>query len=233
MPPANPGLTPVMMQVVTEASTLAYTAVSRLKERYPAPITYQDIIDYLLPNTQQGNVELIRLFRLSLQKNGEVAYDVRADTYRYKPPYDVSNAEELLAALQAQDLYKGMLYDELKPGWPDCLVVLNKLADEHKIIIHRHKKDKQPKIIWPDDPSLYVDLKDEFRDIATRVALPDVDKIRVELSAMQSRAAGEAPKPVSATNAKGKGPKKVRRGQKVTNTHMQALDAIMKGYNKK
>ena len=233
MPATTSGLTPAMMAQANEANALAYAAVTRMKERHPARLPYQDILDYLLPNDQQSNAELTRLLRLSLQKNGEVAYDPVGNTYRYKPPYDITNAEELLAALQGQELYKGIQFSELKPGWPDCLGTINKLAEERKIIVHRQKKDKQPKLIWADDPALYVDLSEEFRVIANRVPLPDVDKIRLELAGMQSRAAGEAPKPVNAANAKTKGPKKVRRGQKVTNTHMQALDAIMKGYGKK
>lgn len=227
------GLTDAMKAMAAEASTLSYSAVSRLKDRYPKAVPYQEMIDYLLPIDKQANAELIRYFRLSLQRNPEVSYDIKSDSYRYKPPYDISSAEELLAELQSQDLYKGILYDELKQGWPNCLAVLNQLADEHKILIHRHKKDKQPKIIWADDPALYVHLDSEFLLKANGVKLPDENKIRIELSAMQSRAAGEAPKPVVNANANKKGPKKVRRGQKVTNTHMQALDAIMKGYGKK
>jgi transcription initiation factor TFIIE subunit beta len=234
MPAAMSGLTDAMKAMAAEASTLSYSAVSRLKDRYPKAVPYQEMIDYLLPNDKQSNTELIRYFRLSLQKNPEVSYDIKSDTYRYKPPYDIASAEELIAELQRQDLYKGIHYDELKQGWANCLPVLNQLAEEHKILIHRHKKDKQPKIIWANDPALYVHLDDEFLEKANLGSkLPDADKIRLELGAMQSRAAGETQKPVVAANAGKKGQKKVRRGQKVTNTHMQALDAIMKGYGKK
>jgi transcription initiation factor TFIIE subunit beta len=223
------GLTEAMKAMAADASTLSYSAVNRLKDRYPKAVPYQEMLDYLLPVDKQNNAELIRYFRLSLQKNPEVSYDTKADTYRYKPPYDINNSEELLAELQRQTLYKGILYDELKQGWPDCLAVVNQLDEQHKILVHRHKKDKQPKIIWPDDPSLYIKLDDEFRLIATNQKPPDENKIRAELTAMQSRAAGEAPKPVTNANAGKKGPKKVRRGNKVTNVHMQNLDAMMRG----
>lgn len=222
-----------MLAQVNEANLKAIEAVDRLKLRHPTPQPYQDLINFLFSKIEQSNTELVRLLKLSLQRNSQVAYDPVANTYRYKPPYEIANTEELLAALHGQELYKGIPFNQLKQGWPDCLDTINKLAQEHKIIVTRQKKDKLPKLIWADDPELYVDLNDEFRLIANRVSLPDVDKIRVELAGMQSRAAGEAPKPLNATNAKAKAPKKVRRGQKVTNTHMQALDSLMKGYGKK
>jgi transcription initiation factor TFIIE subunit beta len=227
MATATPGLTPAMRELASQASSTSFAAVTRLKQHYPNSIPYQDLIDYLLSVQQQSDTELLRLFRLSLQKHREVTYDSKAHSYRYKPPYEISSAGELLRELQRQDLYKGIPYDELKQGWPECLVTLNQLADEHKVLIHRHKKDKIPKTIWPDDPSLYVKLDEKFCSIANGVPLPDVDKIRVELGGMQSRAAGEAPKPINASTDK-KPKKKARRGQKVTNTHMQALESYMK-----
>lgn len=216
-----------MRDLASHASSTSFAAVTRLKKHYPNAIPYQEIVDYSMPVHEQSNTELLRYFKLALQKHREVTYDSKANTYRYKPPYEISNPDELLRELQRQDLYKGISYDELKQGWPDCLGTINQLADEHKILIHRHKKDRLPKTIWPDDPTLYVQLEAEFIDHANKTPLPDVDKIRVELGGMQSRAAGEAPKPINAATDK-KPKKKVRRGQKVTNTHMQALEAYMK-----
>ncbi|ETN37734.1 uncharacterized protein HMPREF1541_07357 [Cyphellophora europaea CBS 101466] len=225
-------LTPAMRQQAVESSALAFAAIARLKDRYPSSISYQDLLDYLLPNDKQDNDALLRYFNLSLRKNPEVSFDPKANTYRYKPPYDVANAEELLALLQRQELRQGIPYDKLKHGWPDCLETLNQLEREHKILITRQKKDRIPRFIWADEPSLYVRLEPEFVQEWKKISLPNPDKIRVELAAMQSKAAGEAPKPLNAAVTKPKA-KKVRRGNKVTNTHMLHLDAISKGYSKK
>jgi hypothetical protein len=222
-----------LRETSNRAGVLTHQGYERLREAYPASLSQQDLLSYLMSQQEQANTTLVNIFTTVFRKHSSVNWNPKTGQYRYQPPYDISTATELLQFLQEQELAKPIPVEELKKGWADCVVEINKLDKEHKIIVLRHKKDQSPRMIWANDPTLYAEIDKENVEKWHKISLPNPDDIRIELGKMSSKAAGQAPKPINAPQAKTKGPKKSRRGVKVTNTHMLALDATFKKLNKR
>lgn len=207
-------------EISLHAREMTHDAINRLKDSFPKAISAQDLISFLVP--KQADPGLVDFFFKTFKRSSVVSWKEKENTYRFKPPYDISSAEELLKYFQQQDIAKGIPIPELQQGWKDCVSVVNDLDDQHKIIVLRHKKDRSPRMIWGNDPTLYAPLDEVFIQKWKAIALPGENEIRDKLKAMSSRAAGDAPKPVFVDKVKAK--KKVRRGHKVTNVSEPRTD---------
>lgn len=212
-----------LTKISLRSRTMALQATDRLKELYPQAVSVADLLSYLMNVAEQSDGRLVDFFFKTFKRNGTVNWNEKENTYRYKPPYDVSSPEELLKYFQEQEIAKGIPITELQLGWKDCIPAIDQLDREHKLIVLRNKKDQSPRMIWANDPTLYAPLDDEYVKKWFSVSLPGEDEIRTKLQAMSSKAAGEAPR-VFQEGGKAKAKKKVRRGHKITNTHMQFLE---------
>ncbi|KAL2431585.1 hypothetical protein ABEF95_011782 [Exophiala dermatitidis] len=197
-------------------------ALARLKEKYPETISWDELLAYVLPAHQRADQDQIVKFRTFLNVNPKVNYDAAADTYKFKPTYNIASADDLLKYLQNQDSALGISVRDLKDGWPDVEETIDRLEAQHKLLVVRNKKDHHPRMVWLDDPTLVAPLDQEFKDIWLQIPLPSVEDTIKELRRMNHKSTGEPARPDTATRPKEK-KKKVRRGQKITNIHMQGL----------
>lgn len=190
----------------------------------PGWYTLDKIVAYLnLKVEDQVTIsQLQRMFR-SPNPTNRVEWNPKDDTYRYKPKYDVRNADDLKKYLQNQKSAGGLAVKDLKDGWPDAPATINEMEKKKEILVGRHSKDKAPKTVWINDPSLMSTMDPEFRADWHKIQLPpNPDDLRGKLLAAGLKPSSEPRKPREAgpKEKKRKGP---RRGGKQTNTHMAAI----------
>lgn len=205
----------------SDARTNVIYAIDRLKEKFPASIPSQELISYVLPHPKRHDEQAVKLFKTLLGVNPKISFDPATENYRFKPEYDISSPDDLLRFLQCQDSSKGIHVRDLKEGWPDVQEAINVLDKEHKLLVTRNKKDSQPRMVWANDPTLFVPLDQEFKEIFNQIPLPSVEDTITALTKMNYKTTG-APASKEVTKVEKK-KKKVRRGVKVTNVHMQGL----------
>ncbi|KIX02066.1 uncharacterized protein Z518_08005 [Rhinocladiella mackenziei CBS 650.93] len=205
----------------SDARTNVVYAADRLKEKFPESISWDDLVAFVLPAHKRSE-EQTELFRRFLQVNPRVSYDATTDSYTFKPLHNIASADGLLKFLQNQESALGINVRELKDGWNDVEETIDRLEAEHRLLVIRNKKDHHPRMVWIDDPTLDAPLDQEFKDIWSQVALPSVEDTIKELRRMNHKSTGEPARPDVVAKPK-KEKKKVRRGQKITNVHMQGL----------
>jgi transcription initiation factor TFIIE subunit beta len=203
-----------------DARTNVIFAIERLKEKSPASISTQDLISYVLPIHKREDEAQITRFKQFLKVNSKVQYDPKTDSYSFKPIHSIYNASDLLAFLQAQDTALGIPVRDLKDGWPNVEETIDKLERQHKILVARNKKDNHPRMVWADDSTLVAPLDQEFKDLWHKIPLPSTEDVIKELQRQKFTTAGNVAEPKAAPKAEKK-KKKVRRGAKITNIHIQ------------
>lgn len=209
-------------------------AQDHLKEKFPSPVTFEDILAYLsLPVDLQKHKALIKR---ALQDHHRVTYIPKTsstdrDTFRYNPIHPVASTQDLLAYLQERPTVAGISVKELKDVWPDCVPELDKLEQQHKILIVRNKKDDTPRTIWADDPTLRTQPDTDFVDFWARTRLPGTEgELRSELEKAHLTPTSQV-KEIRKVDARKKEKRRVNRASgKVTNTHMRG---ILKDYSKR
>ncbi|MCJ1274845.1 Transcription initiation factor IIE subunit beta [Puttea exsequens] len=199
-------------------------AVTYLKEKGTAQ-TFTDLINYLSIHHRDSQYK--RLVQTILMNHEKVIFDPKNDggegTFSFRPAHDIRSSDSLLGFLQSQRTFQGLSVRELKDGWPDVEAAIDDLDRVHKILAYRNKKDLHPKTVWLNDPSLYIDVDQEFKDIWGTIKLPEPGAVADELEkegltpANKSRAIKKAP-----AKQKEK-PRKRRAGGKTTNVHMQGV----------
>lgn len=202
--------------------TQVFYAQEYLKDK-DRPLTFTEIWDYL--SVKDHSDHTMRTLR-SLLQSGRVAVEYDPEglggqgSYRYKTTHNVRNAEQLLSYLQRQTTMLGIQVKELKDGWRDAIPSIDRLASSHSILVTRGKKLSEPRVVWADDPSLYEDIRPDFRAMWHQVHLPaSSEELRNKLLAAGLKPATEK-KVVVASIKKEKKRKGPRKGGRQTNTHM-------------
>lgn len=160
-----------------------------------------------------------------LRRNERISYDPETHLYRFQPIYNVRNAPQLLALLDAQTASHGLIVKDLKEGWPNCLEELDRLEKEGHILLIRNRKDDRPKTVWPSSFKDATVVDKEFVDIYLDAKIPGRDQLPRELESLGLKPTSVDPmtvvhkKPGDASKQK----KPKTRRHKVTNTHMGQL----------
>ncbi|KAK4940767.1 transcription factor TFIIE beta subunit, TFIIEB, Tfa2 [Elasticomyces elasticus] len=205
----------------SDARTNVIFALERLRDKFPESISWDDLVSFVLPVHKRTD-DQIKYFRKFLSVNPKVVYEKDIDSYKFKPLHSIASADDLLKFLQNQDSALGINVRDLKDGWNDVEDAIDRLEAEHKLLVVRNKKDNHPRMVWADDPSLDAPLDQEFKDLWSQIALPSVEDTIKALRRMNHKTTGEPARADTGLKPKEK-KKKVRRGNKVTNTHMQGL----------
>ena len=205
----------------SDARTNVVYAIDRLKEKFPTSISSDDLVAFVMPSHMRDEKQ-VDLFKKFIKVNTKVTYDAATESYTFRPLHNISSAEGLLSYLQKQDTSLGINVRELKDGWPDVETTIDKLEAQHKLLVTRNKKDNHPRMVWADDPTLDAPLDDEFKDLWTQIPLPPSEDVIKELTKMNHVPTGQLREQDNAPKVEKK-KKKVRRGVKVTNVHMQGL----------
>lgn len=206
----------------SDARTNVVYATDRLKEKFPASIPSPELIAFVLPAHKRNDEQAVKLLKTLLNVNPKVVFDPVTDSYTFKPLHNISSADDLMRYLQGQETAMGIQVRELKDGWPNVEETIDKLENEHKLLVTRNKKDNHPRMVWADDPTLIAPLDQDFKDIWAQIPLPTVEDTITQLTKMNYKSTG-APARQDVGPKVEKKKKKVRRGVKVTNVHMQGL----------
>lgn len=200
----------------------AAMVAQRLQEKFPSSIKVDDLINYVFQAAEREDEGLMKAFRTLLGLNKDIVSLRNGEAFRYKPPYDIQSPDALIAYFQSSQDTRSIEVAKLKKGWPDCEQAIDKLEDEHKLIVMRNKKDSTPRHIWVDDAALCVPFEKEFVEEWNKQQLPSVDDaIRFIRSSGRTPAGQVADIKVAA-----KPTKKIRKARasvKQTNKHMAGL----------
>lgn len=189
------------------------------------PQTIGDIILHL--SLQNYPAEHQKELKRLLMLDGKVNYDAKTETFTFRPLHNIRNADQLLAHLQAQKNAKGLSVKELKDGWPDAETAINDLEDRNLLLVIRNKKNKDPRMVWPNDPSLVAPIDEEFKTLWEKIELPDAEHVLKTLEEKGLTPAGRSNMTVKKA-VKVEKKKKKRRTGKVTNDHMMP---VLKDYS--
>ena len=202
-------------------STKVHWAVDRLKEKFPESLTYEDLLVHCWPGQEANDERRTEFWKFWIQKHNKINYDPLKG-YRFRPLHDISSPDDLVKFLRTQPTANPLQVKDLKDGWPDVEEAINQLEVEHKVLVHRNKKDNHPRLVWPDNPDLYMDLDTEFKDQWLRIALPSPEDTIKELAKIGYKPAGtiKDTKKLAPSTAKAK---RKSRGYKQTNVHMSHL----------
>ena len=210
--------------VGTSLATNITYAIDHLKTK-GVPLSLPDVIGYL--SIQNHEAKRKKYVAQILQSHPKVRYDPAGfdgkGAYSFRPFHDISNSVQLLAYLQAQRTAQGLSVKELKEGWPNVEEEIDRMESEHKLLVTRNKKDRTPKMVWADDPSLHVEFDQEFKNIWHEIRLIDppatIEFLEKHLLTPTNKSAPQ----VVAPKVPKKKVKKSRISTKMTNTHMTGL----------
>lgn len=214
------------------AKAKAVYSVDRLRDKFPAALKIEDVVDYAFSVADREDAFTLGAFKRIMKSHGQVTVDEKNATYRYKPPYAIRSPEALIAYFQNQTHTRSLSVEQLKKGWPDCDAAIDKLEKQHKLIVIRTKKDNAPRHIWADDPALFAKVDQEFVDLWNGIELPPKDDIIRYLEKTGRVPAGQVAAPRTAVQAKAK-VKKSRQSTKQTNKHMAGLFKDYSGLRQK
>lgn len=199
-------------------------ALEKLKEK-DVPWTWQRLGEYLsLHGREKGYGQALKTILMSHEKvNYQKVDGKERDLFSFRPIHNIRSADELLGYLQAQPTAQALSVKDLKDGWHGALDAIDHLEKQGKLSVTRHKKDESARFVWPNDPSLFFSIDQEFKTMWQRIKLPEPGALADELEregltpANKSRAVKVKPLKQE------KKTKRARKGGKTTNTHMAGV----------
>ena len=199
-------------------------ALEKLKEK-DVPWTWQRLGEYLsLHGREKGYGQALKTILMSHEKVNYQRIDGKEkDLFSFRPIHNIRSADGLLGYLQSQPTAQALSVKDLKDGWHGALDAIDNLEKEGKLSVTRHKKDDSARFVWPNDPSLFFSIDQEFKIMWQKIRLPEPGALADELEregltpANKSRAVKA--KPVKQENKT----KRARKGGKTTNTHMAGV----------
>ena len=208
----------------SDVRTKVLFAIDSLKTKSPASIPAATLIADNIRGPEQ-TPELVSRFRQFLNANEKVSYNKETDSYSFRPVHDIFNADDLIGFLQSQTTAIGLNVRDLKDGWNDVEKTIDQLEKDQKLLVVRNKKDNHAKMVWADDPTLHAPMDEEFVKFWEDIQMPSGghEAIVKELKQKGMSSAGSGTAPAAKVVKKEKPKKKIRRGGKVTNTHMQGI----------
>lgn len=201
-------------------------ARSKLREKNPQTLTFDEIVKALsVPNDSKQTIPRIKQALMG-DKHIEwiPATAKEPDLFKYKPLHPVTNAEELKDYLAKRTTADGILAKEIKDGWPDCVEGINQLEKEGFVLVTRNKKDNTPKLVYPDSPSLHIEVDQDFKDLWHKTKVPSSEtELRLELEKAQLTPTSQVKEIVKGPMRKKERKRPNRRGGKITNSHMSGI----------
>jgi transcription initiation factor TFIIE subunit beta len=77
-----------------------------------------------------------------------IKYNPENSSFQYLSLHNIKTGDDLLNVLKNQPAYAGLSVKQLKDGWNNCLITIENLEKQNKIIVHKTKKDNSPRHIW-------------------------------------------------------------------------------------
>lgn len=90
--------------------------------------------------------------------------------YSYRPVIpEVNDKISLLECLDGRPL--GVAVTDLKDYWCECEAELIALEDAHNVLVTRTRGDGNLKHVYPDEPSLWTNVDEEFKEIWHKISI--------------------------------------------------------------
>ena len=199
-------------------------ALEKLKEQ-EAPWKWQRLGEYLSLHGREK--EYGQALKTILITHDKVKYEMvdgkDEDLFSFQPIHNIRSADQLLGYLQSQRTAKGLNVKDLKDGWHGALDAIDDLEKQGKLSVTRNKKDDSARFVWPNDPSLFFPIDQEFKTMWQKIKLPEPGALADELEREGLTPANKSrfvkAKPVKQESKT----KRTRKGGKTTNTHMAGV----------
>ncbi|KAL9138069.1 MAG: hypothetical protein Q9175_000722 [Cornicularia normoerica] len=196
-------------------------ALEKLKEK-DVPWTWQRLGEYLsLHGREKGYGQALKTILISHDKVTYEKVDGKEkDLFSFRPIHNIRSADGLLGYLQSQSTAQALSVKDLKDGWHGALDAINNLEKQGKLSVTRHKKDDSARFVWPNDPSLFFSIDQEFKTMWQKITLPEpgalADELEREGLTPANKSRSVKVKPIKQEHKT----KRARKGGKTTNTHM-------------
>jgi hypothetical protein len=157
----------------------------------------------------------------ALESNSRVILNRQDQSLTYSPLYKINNAQELILVLK--NCFGVMDIKILADSWPDIYSELDQMQESRQVLIINVKDE--PRYIALDEPELYLEMDQEYKDYYSQVAIPDQDLVLKEL-----RKAGLKEAQVASLESKTESSdqvvkkKKFNKRTRITNTHLEGYD---------
>ena len=199
-------------------------ALEKLKEK-DVPWTWQRLGEYLSLHGREKNYgQTLKKILMTHEKVNYQEIDGKGkDLFSFRPIHNIRSADGLLGYLQSQPTAQALSVKDLKDGWHGALEAIDNLERQGKLSVTRHKKDDSARFVWPNDPSLFFSIDQEFKTMWQKIKLPEpgalADELEREGLTPANKSRSIKVKPVKQENKK----KRARKGGKTTNTHMAGV----------
>ena len=198
-------------------------AIEYLKTK-GTPQTLTDLLSYL--SLQHREKSYKQTIRSILTTHPKVEYGKKPngeDTFSFRPAHNIRSGNDLLRHLQSQPTAQGLSFKDLRDGWPDAEATVDDLENQGKLLVLRNKKDNHARMVWPNDPSLEMEIDGEFQDIWNKIKLPQPEVLADELKREGLTPANKRGTKKLPPKTPEKKTKKPRKGGRTTNTHMAGV----------
>jgi transcription initiation factor TFIIE subunit beta len=203
------------------------TQTERYLKEKAAEKSFDDIVNYLsIQYADKNELAILKLFLQ--QKANKVMYDPKGldgkGSYKYRPKIAVSNSVELKRYLQRSKDSRGVRFEDLKDGWPNCADTLDAMESAGELLIVRDKR-QAIRTVWQDDPTLIKRVRGDTKRIWDEIKLPaNADDIRARLKSVGlTPTTGGGPKVKPGLGGRPNKRKVPRKGGRITNTHITGL----------
>ena len=199
-------------------------ALEKLKEK-DIPWTWQRLGEYLsLHGRDKGYGQALKTILMKHEKvNYERIDGKEKDLFSFRPIHNIRSADELLRYLQSQPTAQALSVKDLKDGWHGALDAIDNLEKQGKLSVTRHKKDDSARFVWPNDPSLFFSIDEEFKTMWQKIKLPEPGALADELEREGLTPANKSRSVKAKPVKQEKKTKRARKGGKTTNTHMAGV----------
>lgn len=199
-------------------------AVEYLKTK-GTPQTLADLLSYLSLQHRENTYK--RTIASILMKHDKVDYQRKSDgtdgTFSFRPVHNIRSADRLIGFLQSQPTAQGLSARELRDGWPDAETAIDELEQQGKLLVTRNRKDNHAKMVWPNDPSLRIEIDEEFQNLWHKTKIPAHETLVDDLKRAGLTPANKKGTKKTMLKVPEKKTKKPRKGGRTTNTHMAGV----------
>ncbi|KAI8340041.1 hypothetical protein BC941DRAFT_493628 [Chlamydoabsidia padenii] len=200
----------------THAMSQLYTVIQFLKDS-DGP---QSVVS--ITSRTKINIAKNQLLWDKLASNDKIDYDPTAQTFCYKPTFQIKSKDDLITLLTTNRGTGGMDYRDLKDSYSKLNETVEELADKGLIMVVRNK-DGNPRVLFHNEPDQNTHMDQNFKTMWSDIKIPDETDLPKELENAGLKTMDVFENKVVA-EPKVKRSKTRNKRIKITNTHLSHID---------